>query len=265
MRKIDIVLQGPIYDFTHDIAEKYSEISFINQVIVSTWNEFKHKDLSTDKIKYYFSEPPSFAGLGNRNMQIKSSLEGLKKVSTEFCCRGRTDQIYDVQSMNVMHDFYENHKTKVLTYENNNIFPYNRICVAGIYENLAFHPRDHFFWGNTKDLIEFFDIPYDNLNGNYHDKNMNVRSECYIASYYYAKFESRIYDFINQRSLYLTDSSPYRDEVMKIYQRLMTKVLKPFPRNNVDFEFVKYGMKSYHYDEQKLAGQIWAEDDIYCW
>ena len=42
MEKLDIVLQGPIYDFTHDIAEKYSQISFINQVIVSTWKEFEH-------------------------------------------------------------------------------------------------------------------------------------------------------------------------------------------------------------------------------
>ena len=87
MEKLDIVLQGPIYDFTHDIAEKYSQISFINQVIVSTWKEFEHNDLSTNKIKYYYSDPPSFPGMGNRNMQIKSSLEGLKKVSTEFCCR----------------------------------------------------------------------------------------------------------------------------------------------------------------------------------
>ena len=39
--------------------------------------------------------------------------------------------------------------------------PHNRICVAGNFSHLPFHPRDHVFWGNKNDLIDLFSLPLD--------------------------------------------------------------------------------------------------------
>ena len=273
MEKIDFIMQGAIYPYTHDIAEKYANMEMINNVIIGTW---KKDELYFypyhPKIKYYFFEPPTFNGVGNRNMQIKGSLESLRKVTTEFCCRGRTDQSYDEKSMKVLYDFYQEHKDRVLTYENDPSMPHNRICIHGVYSTYPFHPRDHFIWGNTKDLIEFFDIPHDTqigcgglAGGSPSHENFDeiIRSECYIAAHYYSKFDSRVQNYIDNKIEYLTDNSPHKQEVFDVYYELMTKVLKPFPRKNVNFSWPKYNLQNYYYDVVSEHGQFWAEDDKY--
>lgn len=266
MEKFDIILQGPVYEYTHDIAEQYEKLDFVDNVFISTWKYdgyfyYPHHP----KIKYLFFNKPEYHGVRNRNYQIVGSYKSLLKVNNEFCVRGRSDILYDDASMWNMYNFYNEYKERVLTYENDPSMPYNRICVPGIYKYYAFHPRDQFFWGNTKDLIEVFDIPLDedrDLDGT-ENNNILLRSECFIASKYYAKFDSKINKYIENPLDYLTDSAKYRDEVLECYHKLMTKVFKPFPQKDIDFYWIKYGQRKYNFAYERMMGQIWHEDDVY--
>jgi hypothetical protein len=69
--KIDIVIQGPYTDYTDYVAECYLEIPFINNVIISCWENDK-TPIQKRRVKFVRSKYPISPGTDNKNMQIVS-------------------------------------------------------------------------------------------------------------------------------------------------------------------------------------------------
>ena len=276
--KFDIVMQGRFHDFTFDFAIDYADLDYVNKVIISTWKNQKDPYVWLEthpKIEYVFSDDVDYAA-DNRNRQIYSTLQGLKRCTSEFTLKMRTDQFIYIKCLERLRDFYDQHKEPVVRYHDNPNMPHNRMCVAGMYKTYPYCPRDHFMMGNTKDLIEFFDIPLDyqfeftperqkefNEQGRVmlEDFEWNTRCEVYMGAWYCAKFDKRVYNHLWNYKKYLTDLAPNLDESMELSKDIVTRIMKPFPREGVDFMWPTHGIKNYYYDYQaEVGGQFWAED-----
>ena len=163
MEKIDIVLQGPYNnDFVNEIALHYLALAFVNNIIISHHTSDTKERLLHKNIKFITTDKVKPIGSGNENLQIVSSLAGIKATSTKFIVKMRNDQKYTLDSMKTMYDFYNQNSERKLSFTGDTSKPYNRICVAGNFLHLPFHPRDHIFWGNKNDLIDLFSLPLDN-------------------------------------------------------------------------------------------------------
>ena len=253
---MDIVIQGPVYNYTLEFAEHYLQLEFVNNVIISCWKS-DNIETNNPRIIVVKSDDVDNPGDVNRNRQIKSSLEGLKHVKTEFSARFRSDQKISLESMKMMYTFYEKNKERELTFYDDTSKPKNKICVAGIFRPYPFHPRDHMFWGNTEDLLDVFNIPYSNTQPGDCNYNKITRAEAYIASHYYAKFDPIINTFINNDKIYLVDNAPKIAEAFDISNKIITKVFQPFPK--IEFEWPRQNLKQYYYDyTEKYYGEYWG-------
>ena len=74
------------------------------------------------------------------------------------------------------------------------------------------------------------------------------------------KFEKKVYNHLWNYKKYLTDLAPDLNESIDLSKEIVTKIMKPFPRNGVDFMWPSHGRKNYYYDFQAENGQFWAED-----
>ena len=258
--KIDLILAGHYDQETSKIVDSYLELPFVNNIIISTWEDKWLTDWSDDeRVIMVKSKKPS-PGTDNRNYQIVTSQSGLDEVTTEYCARMRTDQKYTHDSMNKMYD-----------YMCQNVEDNGSIFVAGIYPNLLFHPRDHVFWGKTQDIKNLFDVPLEK--DGFSDK-MNIpkeelwkyydffeRTETYIGSRYCARFNRDIIKFIMKPDEYLFDNAEKWQDAYNISQEISKKLFKPFPREGIDLEWNRKGLQHYPYDDQKNGyGECWAED-----
>jgi len=269
---IDIVLQGQYTDYVDEVANYYLQLPFVNNIIISCWRGDKTQELHNPRVKYIRSILPSNPGTNNRNLQIISSLAGLKQVETEFAVKMRNDQKFTLDSMIKMYKFYQENKERLLTFSNNETKPKNRICVSGNFKPLPFHPRDHVFWGNTEDLIDLFNIP---LDSNIQDKinikkdelyqyyDSFVRTESYIGSHYCANFDKRINKWLLKPEKYLYDNSEFYHEAQLLSDELTPKIFKSFPKEGIDLEWPKNGWSTYPYDIQKeYFKEYWHEEGL---
>jgi len=261
--KIDIILQGGIDDSTFDIVETYFKLDFVNNIIVSTWEDEEieiPESADSENLIIVKNERPRSPGTDNRNLQIASSRSGLNFVKTKYAAKMRTDQKYSVESMYKMYDYMSSNREHE-----------DQIFVAGIYPNLLFHPRDHIFWGRTCDLIELFDVPleYNGLADKIKITKENlykyypffVRSETYLGARYCTKFDETINIMILEPEKYLHDNSSGWSQAHQVSQNVVNRAFKSFPREGIDFEWRKKGWSNYPYDDQKNGyGECWAED-----
>lgn len=258
---MDIVLQGRYDKDTNEIILSYLSLPFVNNIIVSCWRDNKIIDVydTYDRIKLIRSEYPKSPGTDNRNLQIVSSLNGLRQTITPFVAKMRSDQCYTKESMMVMYDYFrDNYKPKT-------------IFVAGTYPNLLFHPRDHIFWGERSDIISLFNIPLE-VNGIaerlkldksqlFHYYHEFVRSETYIGAHYLSKFESKIAMYLKKPEKYLFDKAPEWNVAKQTSDTITNTYFKPFPRTNVNMKWLRKGWDNYPYDDQRrIYGEYWAED-----
>jgi len=259
--KLDIVLQGQYNEFTEEVIVNYSKLPFVNNIILSCWqddNVHSKRNFGSGIVLVTNQKPITF-GDDNINLQIVSSLNGLKKVNTEYAIKMRTDQLYDYNSMMVMYDFFIKNRKDHL------------IFVPGMYPHLLFHPRDHLFWGKTSDLIKLFDIPL--KTNNVTDKvripkqdlwkyyGYFIRSETYIGANYCSNFDDRIKIFLIQPEKYLFDGSSNWQESLEVSDTVTKNLFKSFPRTNVDLSWPKKNLNSYPYEDQKYGyNECWHED-----
>ena len=270
--KVDIVLQGQYSKYALDTAKHYLDLDFVNNIIMSCWENDDVPDIKDPRIRVIKNKEPKNPGTGQRNLQIVSSLNGIKAADTYYVVKMRNDQRYTFESMYNMYDFYGKNNGRDATYEHNNERPYNKICVAGNFNNLLFHPRDHIFWGQKEDLIDLFDIPLENwalqdkvkLNhpgeySLYYDKY--IRTETYIGAHYAAKFNNRINHYLLKPESNLHDRSDNWEEVKRLSDNITPKIFKSFPKEGIELEWPKYGWDKYPYKNQKVQfGESWHED-----
>lgn len=241
---IDIVLQGALNEYAVEVANHYAELDFVNRIILSCWQGDPYILVRNEKTIVLRNERVD-PGVGNRNLQIKSSHEGLKFCQTNVSVKMRNDQKVSHDSMKMMYEYYSLYSFSVV----------NKIFVAGIFPTFPFHPRDHIFWGWTSNLKLLFNIPTDDESLS-DDYTKYMRSEAYICMWYYAKFSDEAANMVWYKEDYLLDNSPRRNEAIELTKEL--DLFKPFPK--IDFEWPKYGMKSYHYQYTKdVYGEYQAD------
>ena len=257
---MDIVLQGK-YDYdTDEIITEYLKLPWVNNIIVSCWeDDATHNTIHNNRrVKFVRSKYPSSPGTDNRNLQIVSSLAGMKQVTTEFAAKMRSDQLYDAASMNRMYEWMKKkHKA-------------NQIFVAGMYIRLLFHPRDHIFWGKTSDLINLFSCPLEQhgLVDRIRVKKDDLfgyiteftRAETYLGAHYLAQFRPEINRFLLHPEKYLYDGAPEWVEVKKVSDRWTGEYFLPFPRSGIDLKWKRKGWDTYPYDAQASTGESWGAE-----
>lgn len=272
--KLDIVLQGGFNDHIFEIVNDYLELPFVNKIIISCWEDDNIQYINNERIIIVQSKMPKNPGTGQRNLQIISSLNGLKKVETEFAIKLRNDQKYNKKSMMKMYYFYQEYKDRKKTFYYNENKPKNRICVAGNFSEFSFHPRDHLFWGNKNDLIDVFSIPLEK--GKVTDKikfiqpedyslyyDYFIRSETYIGAHYLANFNRTINYYLLDPKKYLYDNSECYQETKLLSDKLTPQIFKSFPREGIDLEWYKYKLKRYPYESQREKfKERWHEDGL---
>ena len=244
--KVDIVIQGIYNDYTDEIIELYLTIPFVNNIIVSCWQNNK-ESTNCDRVTFVRNVPPESAGTDNRNMQIVSSLNGLKKCQSKFSIKTRSDQKFTYDSMMNMYDFYMKNNERALLHQYDYDKPKNKILVAGIYSNLLFSPRDHIFWGNTQDLIDLFDIPLEkngliekiripkNRLARYYD--YFIRTETYIGVHYCSKFNDELYRVIIKDDEHLYDHAIYWYYTKDLSNNITPLVFKSFPKSIIQLDW----------------------------
>lgn len=246
---IDIVLQGPANAYTLRTAEEYLTLPFVHHVIISCWLE-NHVETSNPRINIIQHEDLENPGPQNCNRQIKTSLEGLNHVSTTFSMKCRCDVRVHLDSMMEMYHFYNKHK------EGN---PY-KIGVLAFYTDFPFHPHDQILYGHTKDLIDFFTIPYSDMTGEINFNEM-MRAEAYLAVHYFARFDDKINEFIKDKKKYLVDNAPHVEEAIELSNQMMDKLFLVFPK--INHEWPKYSPELYSYEFRKkvFKGFYWHTSD----
>jgi len=260
--KIDIVIQGQYDDYVDELIEHYKKLDFVNNIIVSCWEEDK-ESVSLNGVKFIRSKYPDDWGTGNRNLQIVSSLAGLKQVTTKYAVKIRSDQKYSHKCINDMYDYFIKNKESALKFESNKDKPKNSIITGGIFSPFPFHPRDHIFRGYKDDLIDLFNISLEsssNEKSNY-DVTTNIRTESYIGTHYCSNFDNRLKLFLKEPEKYLYDNCEKINETLLISDKLTHKVFKSVPSNIIELEWPKYGWTKYKFDSQRERfGERWAED-----
>lgn len=246
--KFDLVLQGECSRYTLKILKKYKKLPFVNHIILSTYAA-PICDKVSDDIEIVLNELVTPRGVGNRNLQINTSRNGLSRVKSEFCAKMRTDQLIRTKSMMMMYDYWKNRHQD------------GKLFVLGMYRAFPYHPRDHVFWGRTEDVRKVFDIPFDpdpesNLHQNYSHK---TRAETYIGQFYYARFDPSIYEHIDNPLLFTVDSAPRLSEALAKDLYIRDRVFVPFPR--ISMAWPKHGLREYHYHIGEQFTEYWGEDD----
>ncbi len=252
MRKFDLVLQGPMYDYSGDVIKHYGQFEFIDNIIVSTWQADSLYGFTNfhPKAKWLFNEDVPYPGIGNINRQLKSSLEGVKRAKNDYVIKMRTDQFWYPESMYAMYEFFEQYKDADLKRLDDDKKPYNKIFIEGHLQAWNFASNDHMFWGHKSDLIDLFDIPpyMAEYIGQWGDYTKHLRAECYISLNYYAKFDERVKHMLENMAEYCYDGAPKWVEANNVWYELSSRVLKPFRMKDLHFKWPKNNMEDYHWD-----------------
>lgn len=234
----DIVLQGPIDEITGPTVDEYLNLPFVNKIIVSTWKDYEF-EYDHPKVSIIKSEYPLVPGTSNKNLQIASTLAGLRECSSEYSIKMRADQKYNYDSMILLYD----HFLKYGGLDGEKMF------TAGIYPHLLYHPRDHVFWSTTSNLLKMFDIPleYNSLADkirlekfelfNYYEHF--TRPETYLAAHYLSKFDDRIKMSLIYPEKNLYDNCENWQENYELSLELMPKHFEVFPAEGIQMEWPK--------------------------
>lgn len=253
---IDIVLQGPHTEFVDEIIDSYLKIDSIKNIIVSCWDSDKVQEYTSDRVKFVRnSNYPSYSGVLNVNLQLTTSLNGVRASDSEYVIKMRSDQKFNHQGMVNMVNYFIANKQK------------DKIFICGNFFRHLFHPRDHVFMGYKEDLINLFDIPFEKndncqrLGINRYNcsayMNLFTRPETYIGAYYCSRFDSRVIEMVNNQEKYLYDGAPNWQYSKKVSEEVMPKCFKSFPREGIDLIWPKNNIYKLPFD---VNNEEWDEE-----
>ncbi|MFQ3675339.1 MAG: WavE lipopolysaccharide synthesis family protein [Endomicrobiia bacterium] len=248
----DLVIQGNLVAESPSFISYYAKETIFNKVILSTWEGEKDELIQSIRrdcpnVEIIQSVKP-YAGMGNRNLQICSSLAGVKEAESDYVIKVRSDMLIDFKL--IYNFFFDNWKE-------------NNIYTLSVYSKYAFHPRDHVFIGKREDLIRLFDIPYDLTPISSYPQSIHsiVRTETYIGVHYYKHLSDDIEKFIEKPYLYLTDSSSCRQEALSRYYSFILNRQGFLPLPMIPIFWPKYYPNGYPFLYLKKAeGEVYHED-----
>lgn len=212
MEQVSVVLQGPIHQFTPEIIGHYLESGIVNELIVSCWNndQIQHIDPRVSVIKSDISPIRNFGG-GNINLQLTTSLTGLKQAKNNIAFKIRTDQQIKTEDFINLYNLFrglDHQPIKKL----NGSFAKSKIMCTGYFKKFPYHPRDHIFMGFTEDMISLFSAPLSPQPNMYHDFTKAIRAESYLGAYYFAQFSEKAKNHITNFNDYMLDNSRFKSE-----------------------------------------------------
>lgn len=274
----DIILQGPIsktivngaYIDTLDIANEFTKAWFVNNVIISTWEDENIPQKYQDNKKIIIIKHEKIKPhLNNMNLQLKSTKEGLKLCNSTFAVKFRSDQYIYPNSFNMMKSFVDFYVDDVKSKYINGKKPKGYVFVHGIDTNNPYLPQDHIWWGYTEDIKEVFSCDYlqeeifdlpPNNDHSYYENKLNMPS--WIGLNYMKKFDERIQIHFDNQSEFLYTISPKRKEALSVSEETRDKMFKTFPKidmlwlkrfsiDNGRYPYDMYlGQNQYFYEEQ---------------
>jgi hypothetical protein len=253
--KLDIVLQGWCEPITKEIIDTYNQLDFVDKIILSSYTDSITFDIP-NHVQFVNNDTVAPAGIGNRNLQINTSRNGLNLVQNKYVAKMRADQLIRPDSMQVMYDYWIANDDPANRQAQPGK-PLGRIYVSGLYRDFPYHPRDHVFWGFTADVKKLMDCPFDTNPLQNADYNAHTRAETYIGQYYYALYDSDIQAHIDNPKQYLTDSAPFKHEAMEKDWAIRDELFKVFPR--VSIHWPKHKLWEYHYHVGEQFSEYWAD------
>ena len=156
MDKIDIVIQGPFFNAIIDNTKRFIELDFVNKVIISAWEDTVIEDdiIDDDRVILLKNKYPKIFGGGNLNLQLISSLNGIKKAETDIVVKTRSDQQIPNDSFQRLYNFYNEHKDDDTIKYLDGTKQKSKIFITGNGSHWPYHPQDHIFWGYKQDIIK---------------------------------------------------------------------------------------------------------------
>ena len=254
MIKLDIVLQGLCSDFTETLIREYSKLNFVNDIVLSSYKDSLSFSLPSNV--NFIDNDMVPAGIGNRNLQINSSRNGLAAINNKYVIKMRTDQLIREASMYKIYEYWlknDDPENRVAVPN----MPMGRIYTLGMYKKFPYHPRDHVFWGFTSDVKNIFDIPFDDGTKTIQNYVNYVRTEAYIGQYYYARYYPEIQEHIDNPLIFLTDEATRRNEALSKDFAVRDNLFLPFPR--ISMQWPKYNLNEYHYHIGEQYSEYWAD------
>lgn len=159
MNDVTLVIQGPISKrLSNGLAKGIRHIETyckFGRVIVSTWDSHgikpSKKFLAKHNITLIEANPDDYKHMYNSyniNYQVASTLNGLKKVTTKYAIKLRSDEYYSDLSKFIKK--IKDNPEKIVA---NNVF-----FREDSYE--AFHPSDHVIGGTTENMLGMFNYAF---------------------------------------------------------------------------------------------------------
>lgn len=247
MKMVDVIIQGGLWNITASAVKAYRELPFVNRIIFSTWEN--HEIPGAETLVNEFPENP---GPCNINLQLISSLNGLKLATSDYAIKVRSDELVDLSPVAAS-------------------IEKERISVISVSSKHPYHPQDHLFAGKTKSLIDLMSCrhetstafgshtPFNNKSHVQRDKDLDwkhslVRPNIYIGTHYCARFNDEANNHVSDPMEFLTDEAPRRSEALENSRKILLDYFKPLPRINIAWE--KYG--SYPYNFYAAEGEVTA-------
>tara|TARA_R110000796_G_scaffold240591_1_gene361736 strand:+ start:7045 stop:7821 length:777 start_codon:yes stop_codon:yes gene_type:complete len=258
---MDIVIQGGMWSGTVGTAEQYSNLPFVNNVIISTWEDEQLPTEISHNIQVLKNKKPTHPGPGNINLQIVSSLEGVKASTANEVMKIRSDQRITNKSFKLIYDFYQSNKNQETLNYLSGDKQKSKIFVIGNNKNYPYHPQDHIYWGYKDDVIKLLDIPlcdeepYPGAVCPAGYFNNHIRSPMYIGMHYYAKFFVEAKNHVDNWKDYVLDGSTNRKVAMDFYTPIRDKIFQVLPR--LDMHWEKYN--SGYWYSYEADGEYYAD------
>ena len=201
-----IVIQGQFVvssNFTWNTVLIYLKIYPNITIVISCWEEDKLqiKDfmLEMKNVHFIFNRKPHFYGLSNINLQIVSSVEGIKKakaLNIKFVAKTRTDQRF------FRFNLFHHCKSLMEIYEKNIDQTNNRKLIISSYNTFKYRlygVSDMFMFGYIDDMMLYWDSELDDRKVLNTKQNMTKKefamlrsSEVYLCTNYLKKIDHEI-------------------------------------------------------------------------
>jgi len=256
---LDIVIQGGMWNTTTSTAKYYSTLPFVNKVIISTWDTDDVESIDNSKIFIIKSKKPDSSDLGNMNLQIVSSFEGIKATTSEMVVKVRSDQTININSMNMLFNFVNKNINDTELVYSDGIKRKGNIFVIGMNNRHPFHPQDHLFWGYRDDIYRLFDIPLkpEKMKIESNDFKQYMRPNIYLGAMYFRQIYEEVDLYLQNFKEYLVDNS-IKPDARIFSEKVRDKVFKVIPK--IDLVWTKYNWNSYPYNWYPSEGEYYYED-----
>lgn len=267
---MDIVIQGGAWQCTQRAIDHYRTLPFVDKIIFSTWSDQAEKKIQNAECIY--SEKPSNVGQCNINLQLVSSLAGVKACTSNLVLKVRSDEIIHASSLCKINKLISEQSAFIQYKQHSSEEILTHIYCLSLNTRFPYHPQDHLFFGPKQSMLALFNIPLStapvrgtHITHNNHvqaDGNLlwdteDIRPNIYIGAHYCARFSKKAKTHLEDYKQFLTDNGPRRGEAMTESNEIRDKLFKVLPRLNIYWE--KYSDKSYPYDFYKEQGEYFLE------